>query len=481
MKIFRKNSFVNFWNAHPALYVGLALLLGAAAASDWHWGLLLALSALLLARPPAACVLLAACAFFYVRALHPPHEALPRPVESTALFSPSSLTIHSSPFQRSYLYQGTLAACHTASGAVLHNLPCRIFLPLTAERPPADADYILSGSLIQKRSGAYLFKPTAWRPLPNTLSFAEWRFRAKEAAHAYFKNHFSHERSASFLAALATGDLDDRTLSYEFGNLGLQHILAISGFHFALVAAFLGSLFRLVLPRKGAAALLIALLSAYWFFLGNTPSIQRAWVAITIVLLGRILELRSNGLNALGVGLIVEILLDPLCVSRRGFQLSFLAAAAILLLYKEMDRFLEILLPKRSLEAAVRLPFLHQHLYILTSLIRQSLALNLSVHLAAIPTLLYLYHTFPWLSLIYNLFFPFWVSVSMALLLLGLLLPGIHAINNTFTFYLLELTAHPLPLLGGHMRVPHFPFSLLVAILSSLFLFGVFLRGRARA
>ena len=81
---------------------------------------------------------------------------------------------------------------------------------------------------------------------------------------------------------------EDRLMQFEFGRFGLQHIMAISGFHFAILAGFFSFGLHLMLNRRVANAFLIALLSTYFVFLGAGPSILRAWMTILITLGGAI-------------------------------------------------------------------------------------------------------------------------------------------------------------------------------------------------
>ena len=62
---------------------------------------------------------------------------------------------------------------------------------------------------------------------------------------------------------------------------------------------------------------------------------------------------------------------------------------------------------------------LHQTGHLFSSLLRKALALNIAVHFVTLPVLLFIFLKFPWLSLLYNLFFPFLgghIDLSVALL-----------------------------------------------------------------
>lgn len=311
-----------------------------------------------------------------------------------------------------------------------------------------------------------------WRPVLRSRSLAERRYQAKEALSAHIRSHFPNRRSAAFLSGILTGEFDDRLMLHEFGRFGLQHIMAISGFHFAIVAAIFTFLMRLFLEKRAAAFILIGLLTLYFIFLGYNPSIIRAYVAVTIMLIGSLWERQGTGLNSLGFALMLLLLYDPLLCLHIGFQYSFAATGAILLFFSPLETLLQKWFPKRFLGHLMETGWLNQHGYLLLSLLRQGMALGIAVNLVTVPMMLYHFHRFPWMSLLYNLFFPAMVSVSMLLLILGLISPFLsgvlHGLNGVYTSFMLDLTYTIPPALDLVLRVESFPIEVLAIYLTLL-------------
>ena len=199
--------------------------------------------------------------------------------------------------------------------------------------------------------------------------------------------------------------------------------------------------------------------------------------------MGKLFHLRTSGLNLLGLGIIIEILLDPLVILNIGFQLSFLCTLGILLLFRTLEEMATYLLPKRTLAEALALNRLDQHGYIASSVIRSLLSLNLSVHLISIPVLLFLFHKFPLISLLYNLFFPFCANISMLLLFLALLITPIqplahliHSFNTTFTTFVLNLVEDTPALLNLSIQVRTVPYMAVIIALTVIISGGIFLQ-----
>lgn len=338
----------------------------------------------------------------------------------------------------------------------------------------ANHDYQITGTVHALNGCAYALNAFSWQPIKGSFSLAEKRYQAKKWVHAYIRKHIKQRRAAHFLTGMVTGALEDRVMLQEFGNLGLSHIMAISGFHFALLTLAFHLLLRLFVPHKLEALLLIVLLTGYLLFIGDSPSIQRAWIAVMIFLLGQLFERPPQPLNSLGVALLVALILNPLSAMTLSFQLSFLATAGILLLYTPFNDLLQLWLPKRPLKKVVAYPLIWQHVYLISALIREALTLTLAVHLALLPLLLHYFHMISLNSMIYNLFFPFCASVALLLFLFGILTGGlIHPFTGWYCEHLLTLTESP-PLLFREFYSESIPSLLIVIYLTCLFVFSIF-------
>lgn len=417
-------------------------------------------------------------------------------IKGTAHLEISALSTYQTHFGQGWLYR-----CHlknffpadSTSASIAHHLPCSILIPHKngLKRPLANQNYIVSAILMKNSTGQYHLKMSRddpWHPVANSWSMAEGRYQAKRWLAEVIKKHIPHLKSGSFLTGLATGEFEDRLLQRDLARFGLQHIMAISGFHFSILAGMLNLFCRLLMPRKAAILSLIVLLSLYGCFLGCSPSILRAWMMMMLFLGSQLFEKQSQALNSLGVALLGVLAIDPLLCQTIGFQFSFLVTLAILLAYAPSDYYLTHLLPKRPLSQMIKMDGWNQHGYYFLALFRQGLALTIAVNLFALPVTLYYFQQFSWMSLIYNLFFPFLVSVSMSLLLVGLILSllvpvlgqAIHNINSVYTKWILSLTSNMPLTWEGDYTLPSFPAWMLIAYLCLVCLMGMIMKQRLR-
>jgi competence protein ComEC len=334
-------------------------------------------------------------------------------------------------------------------------VPVTIHLSSKCVRPTCDRDYVVSGEL--KRGRMLKIDPqAAWQEVPGSWSNAEWRFQLKNRVASYLRGKFRERQMAEFCIGLVTGDFNEPTLMWDFKRLGLAHLMAISGFHFSLVAMFLGVFVRPFLSVRIAGAVLVVLLSSYFAFIGYSPSVQRAWVMAVAVLVGWIFGRPCSALNALGIALLVVLIGDPGAVRSVGFQFSFFCTAAILLFYSPVERWLRRLLSHFDVGEALRLPTLDQHGLVVLAFIRRALALTIAVHLIAMPLTLFHFGQFPLLSLLYNLFFPLIVTAALLLLPLAVVIGWWWPVEGLLGLGIDVTRAVP-PALDLALRVPLVP------------------------
>lgn len=137
--------------------------------------------------------------------------------------------------------------------------------------------------------------------------------------------------TAGFLVALLTGD--STALSEQrkdtLSEAGLYHVLAVSGMH----CGYLLALAMLLIGRhrqRLLAIVTIGILVFYVLLTGGSPSVLRACVMLTFVLLAPVFRRESDGLTNLSAALFLILLANPFSAASLSLQLSFGAMAGIL-------------------------------------------------------------------------------------------------------------------------------------------------------
>ena len=140
--------------------------------------------------------------------------------------------------------------------------------------------------------------------------------------------------SAALLAGLLLGERGPLPPDVEaaFRRAGVSHVLAVSGFNVALVAATVWGLLMLArAPRRVAAAGAMVVVLGYAAVAGPEPSVLRATLMAVLVLAALLLDREAAVLNSLALAAVVILACRPADVHDPGFQLSFAATAGIVL------------------------------------------------------------------------------------------------------------------------------------------------------
>ncbi|MFC4811308.1 ComEC/Rec2 family competence protein [Paenibacillus sp. GCM10023250] len=139
---------------------------------------------------------------------------------------------------------------------------------------------------------------------------------------------------AGYMKGLVLGISDDLDpdMFQRFSQLGLTHILAISGLHVAVFLYVLGSLLRLLrMTRERMLLVLIAAVPFYVFLAGASPSVVRAGIMAMLGLAAARLHKLKDGLHLLAAAALLMLVWDPYMLGNVGFQLSFLVTAGLML------------------------------------------------------------------------------------------------------------------------------------------------------
>lgn len=156
------------------------------------------------------------------------------------------------------------------------------------------------------------------------------------------------DKEKSLLATLTLGYR--QALGHEareaFSLAGVSHVLAVSGFHVAVVSAIISTLCSFM-PRRGALSLFrysiqIMALWIYVFITGLAPSAVRAAVMITIYIVGRAIHRRSDGYNTLAASAFCMLVYNPAYLFDIGFQLSYMAVLSILFVMPRLQAMVDV-------------------------------------------------------------------------------------------------------------------------------------------
>ena len=226
--------------------------------------------------------------------------------------------------------------------------------------------------------------------------------RIQQGIQHSFERHLSSEEERGILIALLIGKRDflDPDIQQTYASAGAMHILAVSGLHVGIIYLILQSLLGKMKARgqAGRYAFTSTAIVSIWLYAcaaGLSPSVSRASLMFTILLMSELFQRQTNVYNSLGVAAFLLLLIDPALVFSVGFQLSFLAVFGIVYLFP-------LLRHKFSSR------------YYIIDQIWQISVVSIAAQVATAPLSIYYFHQFPNYFLLTNL-----VAIPVAYLLVS--------------------------------------------------------------
>jgi competence protein ComEC len=223
--------------------------------------------------------------------------------------------------------------------------------------------------------------------------------------------------------ALLLGDKSQ--LSHEtresFGNAGAMHVLAISGLHVGIIMYVLFFVLKGMskwISRRSAVLITLILLWLFAGVTGGSPSVVRATLMFSLLLIGQQWGRAAHPMNILFFSAFVLLLWNPLLLFDIGFQLSYGAMLGIFIFFERIQS----LVRTRNW---------------LLNKAWDGTALGISAQLFTIPLVLYHFHQFPnyfWLT---NLGIMCLAGVILALGLAFFAVHWIPFLNNLVAFLLI--------------------------------------------
>ncbi|MCC6722246.1 MAG: ComEC/Rec2 family competence protein [Bacteroidia bacterium] len=190
--------------------------------------------------------------------------------------------------------------------------------------------------------------------------------------------------------ALIFGYKEDlpKELVESYSKTGTLHVLAVSGMHVALVFLLLSKLLWFMdINKFGKIIKPVFLIISIWVYCiitGMSPSVIRAGVMISLIIIAKILSKNINIYNIIFASALIILLINPMWLFNVGFQLSFAAVVGIVFFQKY---FKNIWTPQNKI----------------IEVIWEIVIVSISAQLAAFPLCLHYFNQFPNYFILSNL------------------------------------------------------------------------------
>jgi len=282
------------------------------------------------------------------------------------------------------------------------------------------------------------------------LSYAE-QLR-KESLKLLERSGIQNEQFA-VASALLLGQRDylDAETIEAYSNAGAMHVLAVSGLHVGILYLFLNFILGFMDRwKQGTVLKCILILSSLWLYAmitGLSPSVLRATIMFSFVILAIAVNRKSNIYNTIAASGLLLLFVDPFLLFHVGFQLSYLAVLGIIYFQPKIYRIVH---------------FKNKVLKYIWKITTVSIA----AQIATFPICIYYFHQFPIYFLLSNL-----IVIPGAAIIFVL---GIFSIatgfSETLSGYFGYLLNDVIWLLNGGVKaINKLPFSVIEGLVISLF------------
>lgn len=235
----------------------------------------------------------------------------------------------------------------------------------------------------------------------SVFDYATFGVKIKSKLVSVLRNSGLSQQAFSISSALLVGydDEIDSEVMQSFSHSGTLHILSVSGMHTGVLYAILVFMFSKFDKhdryKKTKLAFVLFFLLLFILVTGLSPSVLRAGIMLSLVLIGKTFYKQGNGYNTLVLSAFLSLLVNPYLIIDVGFLLSYMAVFGIMFLYPILAK-----------------------LYIFENKIVQwfwtSVLISVAATLFTLPISLYFFHQFPIWFVFSNLLI---IPISMLIML----------------------------------------------------------------
>ena len=246
----------------------------------------------------------------------------------------------------------------------------------------------------------------------------------------------AQESSVLISILFGSSEIDSEVLE-NFRNIGVAHVLAVSGLHTGIIYLFIRALLRLFKAGKKTTFILTTIgLVGYVLLTGMSVSVIRASIMLWFLCLASLMGKKGDSFNFLCISALLILLFNPLAIFTVSFQMSFVAVLSIVLFVPVIEN---------------RIRTKNQYLKKLLLFI----SVSMIVQIAIAPITAYYFHTFSVVSLLANLLIVPMIGLLLIIALFGLIFTPFPQIAEIIFIFVEKLLSYSIYIADLLSKLPY--------------------------
>ncbi len=167
-------------------------------------------------------------------------------------------------------------------------------------------------------------------------SISNWAIQQQQNAIAILKKFLTNKETLAISQALTLGEKSQlqQTTRKLFSDVGIIHVLAVSGLHVGIIYLILQTIASILLNNRRAWAAIICLIGIWIYaaITGFSPSVSRSCLMFSFIIIAKGTKRQSHIINSIAASAWFLLVYQPNYLFDIGFQFSYLAVLGIILI-----------------------------------------------------------------------------------------------------------------------------------------------------
>ena len=259
------------------------------------------------------------------------------------------------------------------------------------------------------------------------------------------ENKFNPEESSIILGILLgyTQNIDE-DVKENFSNSNISHILAVSGMHITYIVLLVSIICEKISGKKISKIVTSFVLIAYMLITGFGASVVRAGIMGILRLLSKVMYRKNDTCTSISIAILITLIYNPFLIKSISVVLSYLATIGILLLNKNILKFLSKIKIKKKGHLYRHKYTINKNVLKILKQLYEILSVSFSAQIFIFPIIIIYFHKIGLTFFITNFFVSLIIGPIIIISFIFLISSGLNLqlsliVKNIFSFFIQTL------------------------------------------